>query len=188
MNESVLNGQILIAMPSLGDPNFWRTVVLLGSHSPEEGAFGLIVNRPSDLDLESVLDQLGINEAPITTPQVLAGGPVQTEQGFVLVSGSPPEADHTDLAADLFTISGRTEILEALALGRLARSFYLCLGYAGWFPGQLEQEIEDNSWLVAPATTELLFEVPLEERWRWALASIGVDPGALVDLGSGPPS
>ncbi len=189
MSENVLSGQVLIAMPSLADPNFWRTVVLLGSHSPEEGAFGLVLNRPSDLGLEVVLEQLGIEGTPIATPHVLTGGPVQTEQGFVLVAGSPaPEADGNDLSTDLFTISGRAEVLGALALGRVDRPFFLCLGYAGWFPGQLEQEIEDNSWLVAPATTELLFEVPFEERWHRALASIGVAPGALVDLGSGPPS
>jgi len=188
MDNGIFNGQLLIAMPSLADPNFWRTVVLVGSHSAESGAFGLVVNRPSSLDLESVLDQLGVDEPAVNTPQVLSGGPVQSEQGFVLVSGALPTSDRSDLAADLFTISGRTEVLEELALGRLACPFYLCLGYAGWFPGQLEQEIEDNSWLLAPASAELLFEVPLEQRWHQALASIGVDPGALVDLGSGPPS
>lgn len=188
MNDDGFTGQLLIAMPSLADPNFWRTVVLLGSHSPDEGAFGLVVNRPSDLALETVLEQLGIVGAPVATPQVLSGGPVQSEQGFVLVQGSPPESNSSDLAGDLFTISGRTEVLEALALGHIDRAFHLCLGYAGWFPGQLEKEIEDNSWLVAPATAELLFETPHDERWNRALASIGVDPGALVDLGSGPPS
>ncbi len=188
MTATELHGQLLIAMPALADPNFWRTVILLGSHSPEDGAFGLIVNRPSEVDLDAVLPQLGINEPATQTPVVLAGGPVQPEQGFVLVEGLSPMPSDNDINDPMFTISGRSELLEALALGGLKRRFHLCLGYAGWAPGQLEAEIEQNSWLVAPATDTLIFEAPLEDRWHQALASIGVDPGALVDLGGGEPS
>lgn len=188
MTEIDLHGHLLIAMPSLDDPNFWRTVILVGSHSPEEGAFGLVVNRPSEITLDSVLPQVGINEAPTCIPVVLAGGPVQPEQGFVLVEGSSPSPSEHDISDPRFTISGRSDLLEALALGGLDRRFHLCLGYAGWAPGQLEAEIEHNSWLVAPATDILVFETPLEDRWNHALASIGVEPGTLVDLGSSEPS
>lgn len=188
MTATELHGHLLIAMPSLADPNFWRTVILLGSHSPEEGAFGLIVNRPSEIGLDTVLPQLGITESPSRTPVVLAGGPVQPEQGFVLVEGLSPMPSEHDINDPRFTISGRSELLEALALGGLEHRFHLCLGYAGWAPGQLEAEIEQNSWLLAPATDTLVFETPLEDRWNQALASIGVDPGALVDLGAGAPS
>ena len=188
MTAIELHGHLLIAMPALADPNFWRTVILLGSHSPEEGAFGLIVNRPSEIALDTVLPQLGITAPPTRTPAVLAGGPVQPEQGFVLVEGLSPMPSEHDINDPLFTISGRSELLEALALGNEEHRFHLCLGYAGWAPGQLEAEIEQNSWLVAPATDTLVFETPLEDRWQQALASIGVDPGALVDLGGSEPS
>ncbi len=188
MSATDLRGHFLIAMPSLADPNFWRTVVLLGSHSPEEGAFGLVTNRPSEVTLEIVLPQLGIEVPPARSPEVLAGGPVRPEQGFVLMQGSTPEASENDITEPGFTISGRTDLLEDLVLGVIDRPFHLCLGYAGWGPGQLETEIEQNSWLVAPATSTLLFETPLEERWHGALASIGVEPGALIDLGAGAPS
>ncbi len=188
MTATELHGHLLIAMPALADPNFWRTVILLGSHSPEEGAFGLIVNRPSEIALDTVLPQLGITDPPTRTPAVLAGGPVQPEQGFVLVEGLSPMPSEHDINDLQFTISGRSDLLEALALGNVSQRFHLCLGYAGWAPGQLEAEIEQNSWLVAPATDTLVFETPLEDRWQQALASIGVDPGALVDLGGGEPS
>jgi len=186
MTEAALTGQVLIAMPSLADPNFWRTVVLLGSHSPEDGAFGLVVNRPSELELADVLKQLGIQGSPDRTSEVLSGGPVQPEQGFILAEGASDEP--RDLEAGPFTISGRAELLEEFVTGRLEGRFHLCLGYAGWAPGQLEMEIEANSWLVAPVTSQLLFRVPFDERWQVALASIGVDPGTLVDVGSSEPS
>lgn len=186
MTSMVLSGQLLIAMPTLADPNFWRTVVLLGSHSPDEGAFGLVVNRPSEMDLGEVLKQLGTSEQPVNNSAVLSGGPVQPEQGFILAEGQFDQ--DSDLKAAEFTISGRAELLEDFAMGKLEGRFHLCLGYSGWAPGQLEAEIEANSWLVAPATRGLLFEIPFDERWNKALASIGVDPGTLVDVGSSAPS
>jgi putative transcriptional regulator len=188
MNVTKLNGSLLIAMPALEDPNFWRTVILLGSHSLEDGAFGLVVNRPSEITLDAVLPQLGITEKPSRVPTVLAGGPVQPEQGFVLVQGLSPMPSEHDINDPHFTISGRSELLEALTIGSLDRPFHLCLGYAGWAPGQLENEIEQNSWLVAPATDILVFKTPPEDRWHDALASIGVDPGTLVDIGAAEPS
>lgn len=188
MNDSEIQGQLLIAMPNLIDPNFWRTVVLVGSHSSDQGAFGLVVNRPSEIVLATVLPQLGVKEPPSHSPPVLAGGPVQPEQGFVLVQGGLPSPSDHDINTPVFTISGRSEMLEALAMGRFDRRFHLCLGYAGWSPGQLEAEIEQNSWLLAPANDDLVFSIPFEDRWQAALASIGVDPGTLVDLGSAEPS
>ena len=188
MTATALHGHLLMAMPALADPDFWRTVVLLGSHSPEDGAFGLVVNRPTEIPLDTVLPQLGITETPARTPAVLAGGPVQPDQGFVLVEGNSLMPSDRDINDTKFTISGRPELLEALAFGTVEHRFHLCLGYAGWAPGQLETEIEQNSWLVAPASDTLLFETPLEDRWQEALASIGVDPGTLVDLGGTEPS
>jgi len=122
-------------------------------------------------------------------PQVLAGGPVEPNHGFVVFEGRGQEADETVLAVDSdIMVSGSTETLAKLARGRLGGRYHLILRYSGWHPGQLEQEIEDNSWLVAPLDTSIIFEVPIEERWTAALHSIGVEPGTLVDLGSGAPS
>jgi len=184
-----LVGKLLIAMPTLADPNFWHTVVLVGVHSTEEGAFGLVINRPLDVELSDILDELG---EPVTTsrfPQVLAGGPVEPNHGFVIYEKGDIERDETALHVNGgITVSGSTETLANLARGDIESRYYLLLGYSGWYPGQLEREIEENSWLVAPLDTSIVFDTPLEERWTAALRTIGVDPGTLVDVGSGDPS
>jgi putative transcriptional regulator len=185
-----LTGSLLIAMPTLVDPNFFRTVVLIGTHSPTDGAFGLVVNRPLDVTLPQVLAELGSEADRTDLPAVLGGGPVEPSHGFVMF-----EEDDTSLPTssalrltDALVLSGNTEVLLRLASRGSTTRFHLFLGYAGWAPGQLEQEIEDNSWLVAPMSTELLFTTPFEDRWSAALSSIGVDPGTLVDFGSAQPS
>jgi putative transcriptional regulator len=184
-----LVGKLLIAMPTLADPNFWRTVVLLGVHSNDEGAFGLVINRPLEIDLKDILDELGEAIPESSFPQVLAGGPVEPNHGFVLFEDEEDESDDSALKVDGgVTVSGSTEKLADLAAGRIESRYYLLLGYSGWYPGQLEREIEENSWLVAPLDTTIVFDVPLEERWNAALRSIGVDPGTLVDMGSSTPS
>lgn len=189
MDDASLVGKFLIAMPSLADPNFWRTVVLIGSHARDEGAFGLVVNRPAEVALREVVAQLGLESGPVRESAVLSGGPVEPSQGFVIVDGALPEPDPNSLDTGAFTISGRSDLLALLVEGGLDRDFALCLGYAGWHSGQLERELEENAWLLAPASSEVVFSVPLEDRWRAALASIGVDPGTLVDSGAtGQPS
>jgi len=164
-----LAGQLLIAMPNLADPNFWQAVVLLGVHSDDEGAFGLIINRTLDVDMRDVLQELGEKAAPGELPEVFGGGPVQPSHGSIVVSGS-------------------TETLTRLTQEVGDTRYFLLLGYAGWYPGQLEREIEENSWVIAPFDTSIIFEVPAEERWAAALRSIGIDPGTLVDAGSTEPS
>jgi putative transcriptional regulator len=181
---------MLIAMPTLADPNFWRTVVLLGVHSQDEGAFGLVVNRPLDVELTDVLQELG-KDSPISSfPEVLGGGPVEPAHGFVLFERGSYETDPltTLKISESLSVSGSTETLAGLVQGKIGGRFYLLLGYSGWAPGQLEREIEDNSWLVAPLDSSIIFDVPSEERWAAALQSIGVEPGALVDMGSTTPS
>jgi putative transcriptional regulator len=184
-----LVGKLLIAMPALADPNFWHTVVLVGVHSTEEGAFGLVINRPLDVELADILDELGEAVSESRFPQVLAGGPVEPNHGFVIYEKGGIERDETALHVnDCVTVSGSTETLANLARGDIESRYYLLLGYSGWYPGQLEREIEENSWLVAPLDTSIVFDTPLEERWTAALRTIGVDPGTLVDVGSGDPS
>lgn len=187
--SSSLVGQLLIAMPSLMDPNFWRSVVLLGVHSHEDGAFGLVINRPLDVQLADVLREIGQDAVTLDPPRVLGGGPVEPTHGFVLFERPETIEDEAALSIGTrITVSGSAETLNDLVRGRIKSRYYLLLGYSGWAPGQLEQEIEDNSWLVAPLDPAIVFDVPLEDRWAAALHSIGVNPGALVDLGSTTPS
>ncbi len=184
-----LVGQLLIAMPSLGDPNFRRSVILLGAHSIDEGAFGLIINRPLEVELSEILTELGLEIPAENLPRVLGGGPVEPSHGFVLfeVGDQPPEQDDLFLP-DGLTVSGNTETLAGFASGSRTGNFSLILGYSGWHPGQLEMEIEENSWLVAPLESSIIFDTPYEDRWIAALHSIGVDPGTLVDSGSATPA
>ena len=184
-----LAGHLLIAMPNLADPNFWQAVVLLGVHSDDEGAFGLIINRTLDVNLREVLMELGEETAPGDFPEVFGGGPVQPSHGFVLFErGQTPVAEDEIAIDDSIVVSGSTEALTRLTQEACTTRYFLLLGYAGWHPGQLEREIEENSWVVAPLDTSIIFEVPVEERWAAALQSIGIDPGTLVDAGSTEPS
>ena len=187
--HSNLVGSFLIAMPGLADPNFWQSVVLLGVHSLEDGAFGLVINRTVDVSLNEILTELGEEPASDDLPEVLAGGPVQPSHGFVLFEqGEQTVADDDISIANELVVSGNTNTLSRLAHEAGDLRFSLLLGYAGWYPGQLEQEIEENSWVIAPLDTSIIFEVPAEDRWSTALRSIGIDPGTLVDAGSTEPS
>ena len=190
IDPPTLAGNFLIAMPGLADPNFWQSVVLLGVHSHEEGAFGLVVNRMLDIDLCEILLEIGEEPVEDELPKVLAGGPVQPSHGFVLFERDDREAPaEEDIAiSDTISVSGSTETLARLAGGSTGGRYFLLLGYSGWHPGQLEREIEDNSWVVAPLDTSILFDVPAEERWSAALRSIGIEPGTLVDTGASEPS
>ncbi len=190
IDPPTLAGNFLIAMPGLADPNFWQSVVLLGVHSHEEGAFGLVVNRMLDIDLCEILLEIGEEPVEDELPEVLAGGPVPPSHGFVLFERDDREAPaEEDIAiSDTISVSGSTETLARLAGGSTGGRYFLLLGYSGWHPGQLEREIEDNSWVVAPLDTSILFDVPAEERWSAALRSIGIEPGTLVDTGATEPS
>ena len=190
-DPSSLAGSLLVAMPNLADPNFWRSVVLLGVYSREEGAFGLVINRALDLDLSDVLDDMGDSPGEDLMPHVLGGGPVDQSHGFVLFETEDDSGRKDEQSLGVgegIALSGSAQTLSDLAHGRRSGRFYLLLGYAGWAPGQLEREIEENSWVVAPLDPKILFDVPFEDRWTAALRSIGVDPGTLVDTGSSIPS
>jgi len=187
VETSSLTGQLLIAMPGLADPNFFRSVVLLGAHSTSDGAFGLVINRPRGVALEEVLDELGTESPQRRLPEVLVGGPVEPSHGFVLfeqVDSLEPSEGDLEIDSQV-RLSSDSETLSRLVSGQLNARFYLLLGYAGWHPGQLEREIEQNSWLVAPFDPSIVFDLDLDDRWSAALRSIGVEPGSLVDLGAG---
>lgn len=177
----MLTGQLLIAMPQMQDPRFARSVVYLCSHSVEDGAMGLIVNKPID---ELTIDQLyaHLNIEPVMTvprlQRVHFGGPVDTGLGFVLHSTDYHEEGTLRIANDL-AMTASFDILRTLAKGAGPRRHLLALGYAGWGAGQLEAEIQDNGWLSVAADEGLVFDSDDDGKWRRALAKLGVSPEML---------
>lgn len=180
MSELVsLSNHFLIAMPSLADPNFSRTVTLLCEHN-EHGAMGLTINRLLDLSLGDILDQLNIQVDDPATAQtpVYQGGPVQEERGFVLHRPAG-QWESTLAITDNLGVSASRDILKALARGDGPEEWLVALGYAGWGPGQLERELSDNAWLSGPADADIIFHTPVEKRWHAAAELLGVDLSTL---------
>ena len=176
-----LANQLLIASPALSDPNFARSVTLICQHD-DDGAMGVVVNRASEYTLGEVLRQMNLaSQDPRLDDQVvLAGGPVHPERGFVLHDSDHAWESTLEVADGLFLTTTR-DILEAMAAGEGPAHAVVALGCAGWGAGQLEYELGENSWLTAPADAELLFTLPLEQRWQAAGQRIGVDMTRLTD-------
>ena len=170
---------LLLAMPQVLDPFFHRSVVLLLHHT-DEGSFGFIVNRPTELPLEEILGAMDIPWKGFDDALAFFGGPVQSQMGTVMFSHSVGEQ------LDLESLEGLTEVGPGILisqqsddLGRLAAKPPLCfrlfLGYAGWGAGQLEQELSANAWLTVPYEADIIFDTPIEKRWQSAATKIGVD-------------
>lgn len=172
-----LTGKLLIAMPGMGDPRFDHSVIYLCSHS-DDGAMGLIVNKPADLRIKALLSQLNIAcEIPVVGERLVRfGGPVETSRGFVLHSSDYEANLHSMPVKSGFSMTATLDILEDIAAGRGPAEAMLMLGYSGWGPGQLEDEISMNGWLTTDASPELVFQVADDEKWEAALATLGVDP------------
>lgn len=174
-----LTGMLLVATPSMPDPRFARSVIYVCAHSPE-GAMGLMVNQlAGNITFPAVVGQLGI-EASVDcadTP-VHVGGPVETSRGFVLHSADYVQ-ESTLVIDERFALTATVDVLRAIAEGHGPSRRVLALGYAGWSPGQLDQEIQDNGWLVAPADPEIVFGRDNDAKWLSALRKIGVDPTLL---------
>lgn len=170
-----LTNQFLIAMPGLEDPNFYHSVTYICEHNAE-GALGLVVNRPLDMQLGEILQHVHVEDAELEARQmpVHLGGPVQQDRGFVL---HEPLGDWeaTLRVTDRIGITSSLDILHAIARNQGPERALVMLGYAGWGAGQLEQEMADNAWLSGPADPEILFQTPDAERWRAAASSLGVD-------------
>jgi len=176
-----LTNHFLIAMPSLADPNFSRTVTLICEHS-NEGTMGLIINRPIDLSLREILKQMdieGSETAQLNLP-IHLGGPVQANRGFV-VHEPLGSWESTLPVSDTLGVSTSRDILMALAQNRGPQRSFLALGYAGWAPGQLEREIAENTWLSGPVDRSILFETPVEQRWGAAANLLGIDLATISD-------
>jgi putative transcriptional regulator len=175
-----LSHHFLIAMPGLEDPTFAKSVVYLCEHS-ERGAMGLIINKPGDLSLKHLFEkvELPLHRQDLLQSNVLHGGPVQTERGFVLHE-SEASAKSNSLYASTLSVPGglamttSKDVLEAIANGSGPQRVIVTLGYASWGEGQLESEIGENSWLTVPADASVIFDTPIDQRYDKALSLLGL--------------
>jgi putative transcriptional regulator len=167
-----LTGMFLIAVPALKDPNFERSVVFICDHS-KEGAMGLVVNRILLNSFYPLTEGLSIKEF-VTDVPVFYGGPVKPEQGYILYSSSDSYYPSIRINENLILTTSQ-EILVDIASGRGPRRFLFTLGFSGWAPGQLEYELMTDSWLVAPGDDRIIFDTPVDRRWKAAADLIGVD-------------
>lgn len=175
MSYASLKNQFLIAMPQLADPNFHHSVTWVVEHTAD-GAMGLTINRPSALALSDILNDLGIEHGQLSSHhQVVQGGPLRPETGFILHPDTGRDWLSSQVLMEGLRLTTSRDVLEAIAAGEGPDRSLTVLGYAGWAPGQLEQEILDNAWLSAPADPSTLFEVPISERWQAAARPLGVD-------------
>lgn len=170
-----LTHQFLIAMPALADPNFHRTVTYI-CHHDNEGAMGIVINRPLELNLGEVLGHMNIDctDPGVETLPVLQGGPVQTERGFVIHTPTGSWESVLCVGDDIGVATSR-DILAAIAQGEGPPRAIVALGYAGWGAGQLEREVTENAWLSAPAASDIIFDRPYGDRWTCAAELLGVD-------------
>lgn len=176
-----LAGRLLIAMPTILDPRFARTVIYMFVHEADKGAMGLIVNRlADDVSFNELLTQLELEPLDEDEePAVRIGGPVEVERGFVLHSSDYHNEDATLKVDGSVSMTATVDILRAASEGEGPREMLFALGYAGWAPGQLEQEMLDNGWLHCEADGDLVFGDGEDDKWTQALAKIGVDPSVL---------
>ena len=181
--NNYFNNQFLVAMPGLVDPNFNHSVTLLCEHN-EQGALGLVINRPTELRLADMLEHMKLAHPALdeTTHIVHWGGPVQTERGFVIHSEPGKWESSLRIAEELFITTSK-DVLSAIGQGAGPKKFLVTLGYAGWAAGQLESEIKENSWLNTPVDHAILFNLPVATRWEAATRLLGVD---VTQLTSGP--
>ncbi|NQV54835.1 MAG: YqgE/AlgH family protein [Rhodospirillales bacterium] len=179
VTDPYFTGQLLIAMPGMRDERFAHTVIYMCAHS-EEGAMGLVLNQVLDsLSFDELMSQLGVSEekSKVDIP-VHFGGPVEAGRGFVLHTNDFNQ-DATLVVDDEIALTATVDILKAIAGGYGPRRSLLALGYAGWGPGQLDQEIRANGWLQVPADSEIIFDSDFETKWERSIGVLGVDPRML---------
>ncbi|WP_297292358.1 YqgE/AlgH family protein [Oceanicoccus sp.] len=170
-----LKDHFLIAMPSIGDGIFAHSITYICEHN-EQGAMGIVINHPLDLSLDEIFEHLEIDN--IQTPhqdQILAGGPVHMDRGFVLHRNTDDHWDSTIRVSDQIALTTSQDILTAIAHDEGPSDSIVALGYAGWSEGQLESELADNAWLTAPADSNIIFNTPVEQRAKAAAATMGID-------------
>jgi putative transcriptional regulator len=173
-----LSNQFLMAMPGMVDGEFAGTVIYVCEHSPK-GALGLVINRPTDLSVAGLLEKIDLT-LEIALPQnaaVYFGGPVHTDRGFVL--HSPAGSFSSSIQLGQLALTTSRDVLQAVAQGNGPEKLLITLGYSGWGAGQLESEIAQNAWLTVPASAEVIFATPPEDRYAAALKLLGIDPAML---------
>jgi putative transcriptional regulator len=170
-----------MAMPGLLDPNFYQTVVCLSEHT-REGAVGIVINRTHPtLKAESIFNELGMpHQTGAGQAPIFLGGPVHVSEVFIL-HGHPYDPRASLTITSQLAMSTTREILEQIARGEGPYPFMISLGCAGWGPGQLESEIQQNAWLTCESDEALVFEVPVDQRWEYAIRKLGIDPSLLTD-------
>jgi len=172
-----LTNHFIIAMPGLADPMFEKSVSFICQHN-EQGAMGLTINRPTDIPFSELLSQLHIplEDSSISSTPVYLGGPVETGHGFILhTKNSDKTWDQTLSINEHIGLSSSKDILTDIAKGEGPSDYLIILGYSGWVSGQIEKEIQENSWLNTPADSEIIFHTPINKRWEKAAMKIGVD-------------
>ncbi|WP_295995505.1 YqgE/AlgH family protein [Rugamonas sp.] len=174
-----LANHFLIAMPSMEDPVFSGTVVYVCEHN-ENGVLGVVINKPTDMTMQVLFERIDLKlqaglDMPISDAPIMFGGPVQDDRGFVLhTPGTRYSSSLTVTDEVAFTTS--IDVLEAVAAGTGPSRMLVSIGYSGWSPGQLEDEIGRNGWLTVGADARILFEMPVEERYVAAMRLLGIDP------------
>ncbi|NOU24361.1 MAG: YqgE/AlgH family protein [Methylotenera sp.] len=183
-----LTGHFLIAMPAMTDPFFAKSVTFICTHN-QDGAMGVMINRPTDITYDTIFEKIKVEllNTAVADQPVLYGGPVQPERGFVLHETAAGEWDSTITIAENTALTTSKDILESVAIGSGPAKMLLTLGYAGWTPGQLEEEIKQNSWLSVQAKDvatlhKILYETDYDEKLSATLALLGVDPAMLSDV------
>jgi putative transcriptional regulator len=181
MSSINLTNHFLIAMPNMVDPFFARTLTYLCEHN-DQGALGLVVNRPIDLTLQALFERLSLalKQREIGDAPVYYGGPVQTDRGFVL-HAPPGDWQSTLRVREAIGLTTSKDILEAVGRGEGPHRMMVTLGYAGWSPGQLEHELSQNAWLTVEARDAIIFDLPAEERLAAAMELLGLDFARLSD-------
>ena len=174
-DHGYLTGQLLIAMPGIGDSRFERTVIYMCAHSAD-GAMGIVINKLVDeIDFDELLEQLGVDVADQhDSMQVHYGGPVETGRGFVLHT-SDYKQDSTLVVDEDISLTATIDILRSIAVGSGPQRSLFALGYTGWSAGQLDGEIQANGWLHVPADLPLIFDGDFDSKWTRAIRKVGID-------------
>ena len=182
MSSINLTHHFLIAMPNMADPHFSRTLTYICEHN-DQGALGLVVNRPIDMTLQSLFERLSLKlpDADLGGAPIFFGGPVQTDRGFVLHAPAG-NWQSTLRVGEAIGLTTSKDILEAVGRGDGPKRIMVTLGYSGWSPGQLEHEISQNAWLTVAASDAIIFETPVEERLPAAMELLGIDFASLQDV------
>jgi len=184
MTESKIAPGFLVAAPQLGDPNFESAVILMVEHEDESGALGLVINRKATVDLATVIGELDLKVPDVVVdindhPPLLCGGPVSPERGWILHTPDWSGPETLNVSDDL-SMTSSLDVLGAVVAGKGPSKYRLYLGYSGWGPHQLVGEIKSGAWITVPLSSDLVFDVPLEEIWATTLRRLGIDPTQLV--------